>query len=59
MILTHDADAWTAGYAAGVAGAALHDCPYLVPSKQSWSWQAGFIEGQAWRLTRMATDEAE
>jgi ribosome modulation factor len=58
-MITHDADAWKAGYAAGAAGARLHDCPYLLPSKQSWSWQAGFIEGQAKRLTRMAADEGK
>lgn len=59
MILTHDADAWKAGYAAGLAGAALHECPHFIPSKQSWSWQAGFIEGRAARLTRMAADEGK
>jgi ribosome modulation factor len=59
MMMTLDYAAWKAGYSAGVAGAALHTCPHLIPSQQAWSWHAGFVEGKAWRLTRMATDEGE
>jgi ribosome modulation factor len=49
--LVLDLPAWDAGYNAGQAGESMNSCPYPIPSRESLSWHAGFIEGKAKRTT--------
>jgi ribosome modulation factor len=46
---TLDLPAWDAGFEAGIADEPMNSCPYPIPSRESLSWHAGYIEGKAKR----------
>lgn len=57
--LTHDAPAWTRGYAAGERGTPGADCPFARGTTEAWSWSSGWIEGDANRQRECAEREAQ
>jgi hypothetical protein len=47
MILKHDEKAWEEGFKAGEGREPR--CPYPAGTTQAWSWQSGYVEGDAKR----------
>ena len=50
--MTLDVEAWDEGFEAGLRGRA-GVCPYPPACRQAWSWQSGYIEGKATRMSRI------
>ena len=50
IVLKHDPKAWEEGFSAGENTARIPlRCPYPAGTAQAWSWQSGYVEGDAKR----------